>query len=135
MYEPRLEQEETRSGGYTSYTPATHPQTDVQHPYTLPSSHPPHPILSSLHRRSYLDIVNNPTGMNAIYQQRKIRGKLPKATTDYLKAWLYLHCDHPYPNDEEKRQLCIATGLSLSQLSNWMVNVSTSRKYPMTSRS
>ena len=56
--------------------------------------------------------------------QRK-RGKLPKETTDYLKAWLHRHSDHPYPSEEEKKQLCHATGLSMSQVSNWMINVST----------
>lgn len=51
------------------------------------------------------------------------RGKLPKETTDYLKAWLHRHSDHPYPSEEEKKQLCNATGLSMSQVSNWMINV------------
>jgi hypothetical protein len=57
--------------------------------------------------------------------QRK-RGKLPKETTDFLKAWLHRHSDHPYPSEEEKKQLCHATGLSMSQVSNWMINVSSS---------
>jgi hypothetical protein len=52
------------------------------------------------------------------------RGKLPKETTDFLKAWLHRHSDHPYPSEEEKKQLCHATGLSMSQVSNWMINVS-----------
>jgi hypothetical protein len=55
--------------------------------------------------------------------QRK-RGKLPKETTDFLKAWLHRHSDHPYPSEEEKKALCHATGLSMSQVSNWMINVS-----------
>ncbi|KIL67926.1 hypothetical protein M378DRAFT_159156 [Amanita muscaria Koide BX008] len=50
------------------------------------------------------------------------RGKLPKETTDFLKAWLHRHSDHPYPSEEEKKQLCNATGLSMSQVSNWMIN-------------
>lgn len=55
--------------------------------------------------------------------QRK-RGKLPKETTDFLKSWLHRHAEHPYPSEEEKKQLCAATGLSMSQVSNWMINVS-----------
>lgn len=55
--------------------------------------------------------------------QRK-RGKLPKPVTDFLKDWLHRHSDHPYPSEEEKKQLCHATGLSMSQVSNWMINVS-----------
>ncbi|KAL5482660.1 TOS8 [Sanghuangporus weigelae] len=50
------------------------------------------------------------------------RGKLPKPTTDFLKDWLHRHSDHPYPSEEEKKQLCHATGLSMSQVSNWMIN-------------
>ncbi|KAJ7740616.1 homeobox KN domain-containing protein, partial [Mycena metata] len=50
------------------------------------------------------------------------RGKLPKETTDFLKAWLHRHSDHPYPSEEEKKQLCHATGLSMQQVSNWMIN-------------
>lgn len=51
------------------------------------------------------------------------RGKLPKPVTDFLKDWLHRHSDHPYPSEEEKKQLCHATGLSMSQVSNWMINV------------
>ena len=54
------------------------------------------------------------------------RGKLPKPVTDYLKDWLHRHSDHPYPSEDEKKQLCQATGLSMSQVSNWMINVSLS---------
>ncbi|KZS86953.1 hypothetical protein SISNIDRAFT_399880, partial [Sistotremastrum niveocremeum HHB9708] len=52
------------------------------------------------------------------------RGKLPKETTDHLKEWLHQHSDHPYPSEEEKKQLCEDTQLSMSQVSNWMINVS-----------
>ena len=50
--------------------------------------------------------------------------RFPKETTDYLKAWLDHHSDHPYPSEDEKTQLCHATGLSRTQLSSWMVSVS-----------
>ena len=55
--------------------------------------------------------------------QRRGR-RFPKETTDCLKAWLRRHSDHPYPSEDEKTQLCHATGLSRTQLSSWMVNVS-----------
>ena len=60
------------------------------------------------------------------------RGKLPKPVTDFLKDWLHRHSDHPYPSEEEKKQLCNATGLSMSQVSNWMINVGTSPHLPST---
>ncbi|KAJ6488048.1 hypothetical protein C8R45DRAFT_995347 [Mycena sanguinolenta] len=50
------------------------------------------------------------------------RGRLPKETTDFLKAWLHSHAAHPYPSEIEKKQMCHATGLSMSQVSNWMIN-------------
>ncbi|KAH6911432.1 hypothetical protein BKA70DRAFT_1099518 [Coprinopsis sp. MPI-PUGE-AT-0042] len=59
---------------------------------------------------------------NMVDRPPRKRGKLPKETTDYLKAWLHRHSDHPYPSEEEKKQLCHATGLSMSQVSNWMIN-------------
>ncbi|KAK7016633.1 homeobox KN domain-containing protein [Favolaschia claudopus] len=54
-------------------------------------------------------------------QQRK-GGKFPKATTELLKAWLRRHFDNPYPSEEQKKGLSHATGLSISQISNWMIN-------------
>jgi len=55
--------------------------------------------------------------------QRK-RRKFAKETTDYLKAWLHLHSDHPYPSEDEKMQLCHETGLNRTQLSRWILHVS-----------
>ncbi|KAI0317633.1 hypothetical protein OF83DRAFT_1120209 [Amylostereum chailletii] len=62
------------------------------------------------------------TPSSLVERPQKKRGKLPKPTTDFLKDWLHRHSDHPYPSEEEKKQLCAATGLSMSQVSNWMIN-------------
>jgi hypothetical protein len=95
--------------------PSSNPQYSPSMTPSAPSiavsnspSRPPQPVTSP-------SLVDRP--------QRK-RGKLPKETTDYLKAWLHRHSDHPYPSEDEKKQLCHATGLSMSQVSNWMINVS-----------
>lgn len=92
----------------TSLPPSQPPTPSAVSPPSPPSSRPPQTVPSST-------LVDRPT---------KKRGKLPKETTDYLKAWLHRHSDHPYPSEEEKKQLCHATGLSMSQVSNWMINVS-----------
>ncbi|KAI0051078.1 hypothetical protein FA95DRAFT_1554889 [Auriscalpium vulgare] len=63
-----------------------------------------------------------PAPSSLVDRPQKKRGKLPKPTTDFLKDWLHRHSDHPYPSEEEKKQLCAATGLSMSQVSNWMIN-------------
>jgi len=65
----------------------------------------------------------------AATQQRR-RGKLPKPVTEFLKKWLLAHTDHPYPTEDEKKWLCSETGLSMSQVSNWMINVRVSSIYP-----
>ncbi|KAJ7645651.1 hypothetical protein DFH06DRAFT_1425561 [Mycena polygramma] len=78
---------------------------------------PPAPALNSPNRSPQ----SAPSSTLVDRPQRK-RGKLPKETTDFLKAWLHRHSDHPYPSEEEKKQLCHATGLSMSQVSNWMIN-------------
>lgn len=98
-----------------SYSSTSTPLSPPQPP--PPSAIPPpsSPLSRSQQPIPTSTLVDRPT---------KKRGKLPKETTDYLKAWLHRHSDHPYPSEEEKKQLCHATGLSMSQVSNWMINVS-----------
>lgn len=97
------------AGANTTASAMSHPQTIgvQQQPAPQPSPLPPPQTIA-----------------NGTPQRR--RGKLPKPTTDFLKDWLHRHSDHPYPSEEEKKQLCHATGLSMSQVSNWMINVSDS---------
>jgi hypothetical protein len=90
----------------TPLSPAQPSPPSAVPPPPSPPSRPPQTVPSST-------LVDRPT---------KKRGKLPKETTDYLKTWLHRHSDHPYPSEEEKKQLCHATGLSMSQVSNWMIN-------------
>ncbi|KAN0123277.1 hypothetical protein V8E52_002609 [Russula decolorans] len=82
------------------------PSASANGPVHSPSRTPPAPPAPS-------SLVDRP---------QKKRGKLPKPTTDFLKDWLHRHSDHPYPSEDEKKQLCAATGLSMSQVSNWMIN-------------
>ncbi|KAF5376832.1 hypothetical protein D9757_008894 [Collybiopsis confluens] len=91
------------------------PHSDYLPPQYPSPQMPPTPSSASRASQS----VSNSTLVDR--PQRK-RGKLPKETTDFLKAWLHRHSDHPYPSEEEKKQLCHATGLSMSQVSNWMIN-------------
>jgi hypothetical protein len=58
------------------------------------------------------------------HRTRRKRGRLPPDATDLLKAWFHNHFDHPYPSEEEKKSLCRTTGLTMTQISNWMINVS-----------
>ncbi|CAL4943689.1 unnamed protein product [Urochloa decumbens] len=52
---------------------------------------------------------------------RPLRG-LPEGSVAVLRAWLFDHFLHPYPDDGEKLRLAVTTGLSRSQISNWFIN-------------
>ncbi|XP_010672774.2 BEL1-like homeodomain protein 11 [Beta vulgaris subsp. vulgaris] len=52
---------------------------------------------------------------------RPIRG-LPETSVAILRAWLFEHFLHPYPNDSEKLTLASQTGLTKNQVSNWFIN-------------
>nr|GEX95102.1 homeobox protein BEL1 homolog [Tanacetum cinerariifolium] len=52
---------------------------------------------------------------------------LPERSVSVLRAWLFEHFLHPYPNDVDKHILARQTGLSRSQVSNWFINAR--RKY------
>ncbi|KAK3128183.1 hypothetical protein QOZ80_6BG0458010 [Eleusine coracana subsp. coracana] len=55
------------------------------------------------------------------YPWRPQRG-LPEQAVALLRAWLFEHFLHPYPNDVDKHILARQTGLSRSQVSNWFIN-------------
>jgi hypothetical protein len=39
-----------------------------------------------------------------------------------LKEWISEHRHNPYPRDDEKRNLCNQTGITIQQLNNWFIN-------------
>lgn len=47
---------------------------------------------------------------------------LPESSVSILRAWLFEHFLHPYPNDSEKIMLAKQTGLSRNQVANWFIN-------------
>lgn len=44
------------------------------------------------------------------------RGVLPRKATAVLRSWLFQHLVHPYPTEEEKKQLATQTKLTLLQV-------------------
>lgn len=50
------------------------------------------------------------------------RGVLPKRATQIMKSWLFQHIAHPYPTEDEKRQIATQTNLSMLQVNNWFIN-------------
>lgn len=99
------------------------PQQNGNGGYSPPLQQPAPPQLPSSNRSPQQQPQGGiPSQSQLVDRPQRKRGKLPKETTDYLKSWLHRHSDHPYPSEEEKKQLCHATGLSMSQVSNWMIN-------------
>nr|XP_032826708.1 homeobox protein PKNOX2-like isoform X2 [Petromyzon marinus] len=50
------------------------------------------------------------------------RGVLPKHATTVMRSWLFQHIVHPYPTEDEKRQIANQTNLTLLQVNNWFIN-------------
>ncbi|XP_062869862.1 homeobox protein PKNOX2 [Trichomycterus rosablanca] len=50
------------------------------------------------------------------------RGVLPKHATNIMRSWLFQHLMHPYPTEDEKRQIATQTNLTLLQVNNWFIN-------------
>jgi hypothetical protein len=48
----------------------------------------------------------------------KRRGNLPKESKDKLKLWLSLHVEHPYPTEEEKKELAAEAGMTMGQVAS-----------------
>ncbi|KAF7404769.1 homeobox protein PKNOX2-like isoform X3 [Vespa mandarinia] len=53
---------------------------------------------------------------------RQKRGVLPKQATSIMRTWLFAHIVHPYPTEDEKRQIASQTNLTLLQVNNWFIN-------------
>lgn len=50
------------------------------------------------------------------------RYDFPKEATVVLKQWMISHTNNPYPSKEEKDDLAKKTGLTVTQLNDWMTN-------------
>src|SRR5690606_15347677 len=48
--------------------------------------------------------------------------RFSKDTNAVLKNWYEAHASHPYPTEEEKKELASATSLSVGQISTWFAN-------------
>ncbi|XP_075318566.1 homeobox protein Meis1a [Odontesthes bonariensis] len=65
----------------------------------------------------------------------KKRGIFPKVATNILRAWLFQHLTHPYPSEEQKKQLAQDTGLAILQVNNWFINARRRIVQPMIDQS
>ncbi|VUZ51688.1 unnamed protein product [Hymenolepis diminuta] len=68
-------------------------------------------------------VANSLNGMDGgPNSSRTKRGVLPKRATQVMKQWLFQHLVHPYPTEDEKRQIASQTNLTLLQVNNWFIN-------------
>ncbi|XP_014298901.1 homeobox protein PKNOX2 [Microplitis demolitor] len=65
---------------------------------------------------------NHTGGRGSNRKGRQKRGVLPKQATSIMRAWLFQHLVHPYPTEDEKRQIASQTNLTLLQVNNWFIN-------------
>ncbi|KAL3314080.1 Homeobox protein Meis2 [Cichlidogyrus casuarinus] len=68
-------------------------------------------------------------------KRQKKRGIFPKAATNTMRAWLFQHLSHPYPSEEQKKQLANDTGLTILQVNNWFINARRRIVQPMIDQS
>jgi len=52
-----------------------------------------------------------------------------------MRAWLFQHLTHPYPSEEQKKQLAQDTGLTILQVNNWFINARRRIVQPMIDQS
>ncbi|GIX77004.1 hypothetical protein CDAR_539751 [Caerostris darwini] len=57
-----------------------------------------------------------------ISKKKQKRGVLPKHATSIMRSWLFQHIVHPYPTEDEKKQIAHQTNLTLLQVNNWFIN-------------
>jgi len=86
------------------------------HPATSPSSHSGGPLNPLMINQAMFDEEFDKKNKNAK------RGVLPKQATQVMKSWLFQHIVHPYPTEDEKRQISQQTNLTLLQVNNWFIN-------------
>ncbi|CAG0912232.1 unnamed protein product [Notodromas monacha] len=68
-------------------------------------------------------------------KSQKKRGIFPKVATNILRAWLFQHLTHPYPSEDQKKQLAQDTGLTILQVNNWFINARRRIVQPMIDQS
>uniref|UniRef100_A0A8R1HI83 Homeobox protein unc-62 n=1 Tax=Caenorhabditis japonica TaxID=281687 RepID=A0A8R1HI83_CAEJA len=56
------------------------------------------------------------------HHKRKVPKVFSKEAITKFRAWLFQNLTHPYPSEEQKKQLANETGLTILQVNNWFIN-------------
>ncbi|KAI6171034.1 Homeobox protein homothorax [Aphelenchoides bicaudatus] len=54
--------------------------------------------------------------------KRKVPKVFSKEAITKFRAWLFQNLQHPYPSEEQKKQLAQETNLTILQVNNWFIN-------------
>ncbi|CAI4223576.1 unnamed protein product [Auanema sp. JU1783] len=68
-------------------------------------------------------------------QKRKVPKVFSKEAITKFRAWLFQNLTHPYPSEEQKKQLASETGLTILQVNNWFINARRRIVQPMIDQS
>uniref|UniRef100_A0A8C7Y499 Pbx/knotted 1 homeobox 2 n=1 Tax=Oryzias sinensis TaxID=183150 RepID=A0A8C7Y499_9TELE len=82
------------------------------------------PVVSGRHGTAYTCVNMDLTSLldSEDKKSKNKRGVLPKHATNIMRSWLFQHLMHPYPTEDEKRQIAAQTSLTLLQVNNWFIN-------------
>ncbi|USW52067.1 Putative Homeobox domain-containing protein [Septoria linicola] len=83
---------------------------------TRPIGYPPHPYQSSV------PAFFMPSHYEYQHGKARKRSNLPKQSTEIMKTWFDQNIANPYPSEEQKAIFSNATGISMTQVSNWFIN-------------
>lgn len=70
------------------------------------------------------------TAPNAAQVPPKVGTRFSKESLRVLRNWLSIHSSHPFPTDEERQVLERQTGLTKTQILNWLANARRRGKIP-----
>uniref|UniRef100_A0AC34QWT7 Homeobox domain-containing protein n=1 Tax=Panagrolaimus sp. JU765 TaxID=591449 RepID=A0AC34QWT7_9BILA len=54
--------------------------------------------------------------------KRKVPKVFSKEAINKFRSWLFQNLSHPYPSEDQKKQLANDTGLTILQVNNWFIN-------------
>ncbi|CAD5223287.1 unnamed protein product [Bursaphelenchus okinawaensis] len=68
------------------------------------------------------DSVNSDGNAPSERSKRKVPKVFSKEAITKFRAWLFQNLAHPYPSEDQKKQLAGETGLTILQVNNWFIN-------------
>lgn len=76
---------------------------------------------------------NEPPPHTESVEDRKESKQFVRKGARVLRAWFHQHQEYPYPNEDQKAQLCKETGFSQKRISTWFANARRRQKQKLQS--